>query len=145
MQVFNTLCLFLQITYSLSSGPGGQNVNRNATKVDLRFRPRDAAWLSPDVREKVLEKYASDLTKDGYFVVRSDRTRSQMMNQAECMRKLREALWAAIAPPPPGPADMMDEVELEKKRKKALKMARERVQRKRLRTDVKQSRKPPAL
>ncbi|KAI8435511.1 hypothetical protein MSG28_003808 [Choristoneura fumiferana] len=45
----------LEITYSASSGPGGQNVNKVHTKVDLRFKLADADWLHPEVKEKMLE------------------------------------------------------------------------------------------
>ncbi|KAL0840825.1 hypothetical protein ABMA28_014633 [Loxostege sticticalis] len=54
----------LDITYSASSGPGGQNVN----------------------------KYANKLTKEGYLIIRSDTTRSQQLNLADCMQKLRKMI-----------------------------------------------------
>ena len=41
----------VSVTYSLSSGPGGQNVNKNRTKVDIRFKLASASWLT-DVRQK---------------------------------------------------------------------------------------------
>ncbi len=83
----------LQISYMTSSGPGGQNVNRVATKVDLRFHFESASWLSPEVKEAIRPHFASQLTKDGVLAVRSDRTRSQILNQADALRKLREAIW----------------------------------------------------
>jgi len=46
----------LHITYSKSSGPGGQNVNMVNTKVDLRFHVASAEWISQDIREKILEQ-----------------------------------------------------------------------------------------
>lgn len=46
----------VQVTYSRSSGPGGQNVNRINTKVDLRFHLASADWLSPELKEKVAAK-----------------------------------------------------------------------------------------
>jgi protein subunit release factor B len=45
----------LVITYSRSSGPGGQNVNTVSTKVDLRLHLESANWLHPDVKSKILE------------------------------------------------------------------------------------------
>jgi peptidyl-tRNA hydrolase ICT1 len=46
----------LHITYSRSSGPGGQNVNMVNTKVDLRFNVASAEWISQDIRDKILEQ-----------------------------------------------------------------------------------------
>lgn len=46
----------VQIIYSGSSGPGGQNVNRVNTKVDLRFQVNDATWLSQEIRTKLVEQ-----------------------------------------------------------------------------------------
>lgn len=46
----------LIITYSRSSGPGGQHVNTVNTKVDLRVHLESASWLHPDIRARILEK-----------------------------------------------------------------------------------------
>jgi len=46
----------VQITYSGSSGPGGQNVNCVNTKVDLRFQVANATWLSEEIRTKLAEQ-----------------------------------------------------------------------------------------
>ena len=86
----------LKITYALSSGPGGQNANKIATKVDLRFHLNSATWLKDDVKEKLREKWKWQLTKDGYYIVKSERTRSQMLNQADAIEKLRQAIWTAL-------------------------------------------------
>jgi peptidyl-tRNA hydrolase ICT1 len=45
----------LDITYSTSSGPGGQNVNKVNTKVDLRFKVESAKWLNEEVRQKLID------------------------------------------------------------------------------------------
>lgn len=44
----------VSVTYSRSSGPGGQNVNKLETKVDLRFHVKTAEWIPEAVREKIL-------------------------------------------------------------------------------------------
>lgn len=46
----------LEITYSKSTGPGGQNVNKVNTKVDVRFHLQSATWLSEAVKSKIMEK-----------------------------------------------------------------------------------------
>ena len=91
----------LSITYSGSSGPGGQNVNKTSTKVDLRFHLESATWLTPEVKSVLADKMGSDLTKDGWIVVKSDRTRSQSLNQADALEKLRASIREALQPPKP--------------------------------------------
>lgn len=44
----------ITVTYSRSSGPGGQNVNKLDTKVDVRFNVESAEWISEEVRERLL-------------------------------------------------------------------------------------------
>ena len=104
IQVCSDCFCFLQelsITYSGSSGPGGQNVNKTSTKVDIRFHMESASWLTSEVKAVLSEKMASDLTKDGWIVVKSDRTRSQSLNQADALEKLRGSIREALQPPKP--------------------------------------------
>lgn len=79
----------LDITYSTSSGPGGQNVNKVHTKCDVRFRVSEATWLSAATKTKIQEEYGHRLTKDGHYVIRSDLTRFRHMNLADALEKLR--------------------------------------------------------
>ena len=55
----------LRMTFSRSSGPGGQNVNKVASKATLHFAIRTSPSLSEDVRQRFLERYASRITKAG--------------------------------------------------------------------------------
>ena len=71
----------LDITYTRGSAPGGQNVNKSATKVEARFKLDTATWLGSETKGILRQKWAGQLTKEGYFVVKSDRTRSQFLNQ----------------------------------------------------------------
>lgn len=131
----------LKITYSTSSGPGGQNVNKVATKVDIRVHIESVSWLSPDAKMKILEKLKPSLTKDGWLVTKSEKTRSQSLNQEDAIQKLRENLRLALEPPKP----VFTEEELKKMRKGKLKANRERLINKKHRGDTKQSRGGPGF
>ncbi|CAB3372866.1 Hypothetical predicted protein [Cloeon dipterum] len=133
----------LQITYSRSSGPGGQNVNTVSTKVDLRFHLESATWLNEDVRAKLLEIQKNKLNKEGYLVIKSDLTRQQHMNLADCLSKLRKMIWAACAADAPAPAPSVESLELARRRKE--RAARERLLEKRSRSMTKQDRQAPSL
>ncbi|XP_046959933.1 peptidyl-tRNA hydrolase ICT1, mitochondrial [Vanessa cardui] len=85
----------LDIKYSASSGPGGQNVNKVHTKVDLRFKVEEADWIPKEIREKMLELHGKKLSKEGFLILRSDVTRSQQLNLADCLQKLRNIIREA--------------------------------------------------
>ncbi|KAK2581111.1 hypothetical protein KPH14_007931 [Odynerus spinipes] len=130
----------LDITYSRSSGPGGQNVNTVNTKVDLRFNVKDATWLSQEIRDKLLEQQKTKINKEGFLILKSDVTRSQQLNLADALEKLRAMIRKALEVPP----QMTKETE-EIIRKRQLKAARQRVFVKRIRSQIKQSRIGPSL
>jgi len=96
-----------------------------------------ATWLTPNVKYKLLEKYGKELTKDGWMVIKSDRTRSQTLNVADALEKLRNCIRTALEPP----KQKFSEEEKEKMRKGKLKSARERLHFKRIRSDVNANRK----
>ena len=73
----------IDLTYSGSSSPGGQNVNKSATKVEARFKLDSASWLNTETKDILKDKWKGQLTKEGYFVVKSERTRSQQLNQVK--------------------------------------------------------------
>lgn len=50
----------MDITYSTSSAPGGQNVNRVNTKVDVRFNVKNASWIKEETKEKLLDQVISN-------------------------------------------------------------------------------------
>ena len=89
----------LQFSYVRSSGPGGQNVNKVASKAVLRWSPTASPSLSHEVRGRFLSKYASRLTSEGDLIVTSQRFRDQQRNAADCLDKLREMLLAASRKP----------------------------------------------
>jgi len=82
----------LEITYSRSSGPGGQNVNKVNTKVEIRFHVQSAKWIPESLKHKLIAAEASNITKNGYLIVRSEKTRSQFLNQADCLDRIRSTI-----------------------------------------------------
>ena len=85
----------LEVSYSRSSGPGGQNVNCVSTKAEIRFQISTADWIPEPIRCKLAEKMKNQITKEGYLVTKSDRTRSQQLNLADAMDKLRDLIFSA--------------------------------------------------
>ncbi|KAF3426687.1 hypothetical protein E2986_10673 [Frieseomelitta varia] len=130
----------LEITYSRSSGAGGQHVNRTNSKVDVRLHIESAKWLAEDVRNKLLEQHKNKLSKEGHLIIKSELTRSQHLNLADALEKLRKIIWEAAKPPSKIPPET-----LEMKRKQHLRAARERLFEKRKRSEIKQSRIPPVV
>jgi ribosome-associated protein len=84
-----------------SSGPGGQNVNKVATAVQLRFDAANAAGLSERVRERTIKLAGQRATKDGVIVIEAGRFRTQEQIRADARARLAELVARAAEPPPP--------------------------------------------
>uniref|UniRef100_A0AAG5CWJ3 Large ribosomal subunit protein mL62 n=1 Tax=Anopheles atroparvus TaxID=41427 RepID=A0AAG5CWJ3_ANOAO len=129
----------LSITYSRSSGPGGQNVNTVSTKVDLRFHLSTATWIAEQTRTRLAQLQKGRITKDGYLVIKSELTRSQQMNTADALEKLRNYIRQAEQPVSAEPSAET----VEKLRRRHEKAVRERLAMKRKRSETKASRQAP--
>lgn len=82
-----------------ASGPGGQNVNKVATAVQLRFDVMRSASLPEDVKAQLLQSASGRLTKDGILVIEARRYRTQEKNRDDARARLIELIRAvAIAP-----------------------------------------------
>ena len=84
-----------------SSGPGGQNVNKVATAVQLRFDARNASGLSERVRSSLIRLAGQKATKDGVIVIEAGRFRTQEQNRADARRRLAALVAKAAEPPSP--------------------------------------------
>lgn len=91
----------LAIAFSRSGGPGGQNVNKVASKVELRWNPTTSTALSAEERAWVVERLRSRLTSDGTLIVTSTRTRDQLKNRDDATGKLALIVRAALDRPKP--------------------------------------------
>jgi ribosome-associated protein len=91
----------LAIAFSRSGGPGGQNVNKVASKVELRWNPVTSAALSDDERAWLVERLRSRLTGDGTLIVTSTATRDQGKNRDDATSKLALIVRTALARPKP--------------------------------------------
>ncbi|XP_059166087.1 large ribosomal subunit protein mL62-like [Physella acuta] len=128
----------LQITTSRSSGPGGQNVNKVNSKVEIRFHLESANWIPEWIKPKLADQESGRLTKDGFLVVQSDMTRKQMLNQADCLNKIRKMIYgAAVEPREP----TKEEIELREERQAKAKAGI--LREKKIRSSIKQSRSSP--
>ena len=84
-----------------ASGPGGQNVNKVATSVQLRFDAHASPSLPERVKKNLISLAGRRMTKDGVIVIEADRFRTQERNRQDARDRLRQLIEKAAAPPPP--------------------------------------------
>ena len=84
-----------------STGPGGQNVNKVSTAVQLRFDAARSPSLPPDVRERLLRTAGHLVTDDGVVVIIAQRFRTQERNRTDARERLVSLIRSAVAPPTP--------------------------------------------
>ena len=91
----------LDVAFIRSSGPGGQNVNKVASAVQLRFDVRHSPSLPNDVAVRLMRLAGKRLTKDGVIVIIAQQHRTQERNRADARERLADLIrQAAIAPVP---------------------------------------------
>lgn len=88
-------------TFIRSSGPGGQNVNKVATAVQLRMDLRHSPSLPEEVRSRAEKLAGKRLTAGGVLVITAQRFRTQERNRADAMMRLVSLLRQAATPPRP--------------------------------------------
>ena len=94
----NQLDSELNFSFSRSSGPGGQNVNKVNTKVELRFNISSSVVLSVEEKDIIFGKLAKQINQDGILIVISHETRSQLKNKKKSIEKFYDIINKALKP-----------------------------------------------
>lgn len=114
---------------SRSSGPGGQNVNKVNSKIELRFNIQESNILTDDQKQILLAKLSAKISFDGFLIVISQRDRSQLVNKEDAIKKIYTLIEKALQPV---------------KRRKSTRPTRSSVEKrlasKRIKADIKQNR-----
>jgi ribosome-associated protein len=119
----------LQLDFIRSSGPGGQNVNKVASGVQLRFNIEESPNLPDDVKYRLHGLARNRITEEGVLIIEARRFRTQEQNRADALARLVALIQQASQPPKP-----------RKKTRPSLAARAKRVTEKRQRGQIKQLR-----
>jgi ribosome-associated protein len=120
----------LEWSFVRSGGPGGQNVNKVASKAVLRWHAAGSPSVPDEVKARLRTLQRRRLTREGELIVTSQRFRDQERNRADCLDKLRDMLREAASRPkarrPTKPSRGAREARLQDKRRRSAAKARRR-------------------
>jgi ribosome-associated protein len=119
-------------SFARSGGPGGQNVNKVASKAVLRWNIAASVLVPADVKIRLVLQQKRFFTQDGCLIITSQRYRDQERNREDCLEKLRAILLQAMFVP-----------KARKKTRPSRGSKRARLQDKRQRSAIKQQRRRP--
>lgn len=91
----------IEISAVRSSGPGGQNVNKVATCIELRFKPFDCPQLSMSVINRLMVIAGNRVDSENTIIITSQKYREQYRNLDDACTKLKEMIIKALKPPKP--------------------------------------------
>ena len=134
IQITDTIALSeseIKEEFIRSSGPGGQNVNKLATTVQLRFDVAHSASLPEDVRRRLFILAGSRITLDGILIIRAGRFRTQEENRQDALLRLIALVRKAAQPP-----------RIRRKTRPTAASKKRRLDSKRHRADTKKERRP---
>ena len=112
-----------------ATGPGGQNVNKVSTAVQLRFNVGQSTSLPNDVRARLVERAGKRMNSAGELIINAQRFRTQIQNRADARERLAALIRSALEPPRP-----------RKKTRPSAAAKRRRLESKRQRGEIKRAR-----